>query len=97
MLIIKIIIILYNIIIMLKTAWNNWDTYLSPYFNTKNTILNIKPNTGETTCWFLNNLCANPQSLVIAVDTWITNESIFDNNLLHIKTKSQLIKIKNIL
>jgi len=95
MLIIKIIIILYNIIIMLKLAWNNWDKYLSPYIKTKNTILNIKPNTGATTSWFLNNLCSNPQSLVFAIDTWNTNENIFDNNLLHIKTKSQLIKIKN--
>lgn len=80
---------------MLKTAWKNWDKYLSQFINTKNTILNLKPNTGETTSWFLNNLCTNSQSLVFAVDTWIINENIFDNNFLHMKTKSQLIKIKN--
>ena len=73
-----------------------WEKYLYEFIYTTNYILNIKPNDGETTWWFLINYCFNPNSLVFAIDEWKTNEQLFDDNISNIlKSQKQLIKIKN--
>jgi predicted O-methyltransferase YrrM len=89
---------------MLKTGWKNWDKHLSQFINTKNTIMEIGSYKGDATCWFLNNLCKNSKSLVIAIDTWEGSpeynidfkkiEKEFDDNIKNTKKESQLIKMK---
>ena len=90
---------------MLDINWKKWEKYLLKFAQTKNNILDLRPNTGETTCWFLNNLCINPQSIVFSVDTWNNNtnkdvdfnidERKFDSNIETTGKTSQLVKIKN--
>ena len=90
---------------MLNTGWKSWDKHLSQFINTKNTIMEIGSYKGEATCWFLNNLCKNPKSLVFAIDTWEGSpeyidtdfnkiEQDFDNNIKKTGKISQLVKIK---
>jgi hypothetical protein len=69
---------------MSDTNLKHWNEQLSEYIHTNNTILNIRPNKGETTSWFLNNLCVNSKSLVYAIDTWEENEHKFDNNIIQL-------------
>jgi hypothetical protein len=80
---------------MSDTNLKHWNEQLSEYIHTNNTILNIRPNKGETTSWFLNNLCINSNSLVLAIDTWEENEHIFNLNVNSTGKITQLIKIKN--
>ena len=92
---------------MLKTGWKNWDKNLSQFVNKENSIMELGSYTGMATSWFLTNLCSNPKSIMIAIDTWegspeyttgVTKfhlvEKEFDENTKKTGRHSQLIKIK---
>ena len=90
----------------LNTGWKKWDKFLSKFVGKKINCLDIGSFEGASTCWMLNNLCANPYSLVFSVDTWEGGpdytgntdfkkvEETFNTNVEETGKKNQHIKLK---
>ena len=90
----------------LNSGWKQWDKYLSVFVGKKINCLDIGAYEGASTCWMLNNLCSNPQSIVYSVDTWKggpdfsekenfnTIEKKFDENVKNTGRHSQNVKFK---
>lgn len=94
--------------------WNKWEYYLKTFWhkhlenlkNKKCNFLEIGAYKGYSTCWILENLATNPESLVYAIDTWEGSpeypdkinfkkiEKEFDENIKKTKKQNQVIKMK---
>ena len=89
----------------LNTGWKSWDTYLQKFVGKRLNIMEIGAYKGDATCWFLNNLCKNHNSIVVAIDTWEGSpeygdsdfsivEKEFDENIKKTGRGNQVIKMK---
>ena len=69
--------------IILKTAYTNFDIFLSKYIGQNINCLVIGANTGYYSSWLLNNICTNPFSRVFSLDKWLNSdiESKFDTTI----------------
>lgn len=54
----------------LNTGWKHWDKYLAQFIGKKINIMEIGVYKGDATTWFLKNIMTNPDSRIVAVDTF---------------------------
>jgi hypothetical protein len=56
--------------VKLNTGWKHWDKYLSNFVGKKINIMEIGVYKGQATSWFLTNIMTNPESKIVAIDTF---------------------------
>jgi hypothetical protein len=84
-----------------NTIYKNFDIYLKKYIGQKINCLIVGADTGDYSCWLLNNLCTNIFSRVFSLENWIDPilEQQFDTNIestnkidYHVKLNMNLTK-----
>lgn len=74
----------------MANRWRTWRRLLARFYTTPPTkvkILEIGAYQGEATAWFLRNLCAHPQSQVVAVDTFEGSAEYTDTDFTAVETR----------